>query len=360
MIKTLHLNLKSKMLFRFVLMGFVMVFSTIAVQAQIIYENDFEEENFDGLLLRNNLPTISNLSKSGKKSARFYLEHLTKAQESNSSKRKRTEVALLHRKGNFDFGKEYWISFDYRKENWKNDNNSEIGPFQIHTQNQDETNKDCLVPGRTSAVSNSPFLTITNNGVTSFFVYGKKQWTWPVQEKEWINLTIHFVISYNNDGFVELWKDDVRLGRVDGVNSQKEDNCGLMKPPYFKMGIYKWDWQLDTPTDSNSRELYIDSFKIGKGVANPFGSTLAIESNTDNMQFEIYPNPTANKINIQFSENQNVERISIYDVLGKEVFTKKIEDSESKVTFNPNLSSGVYFLKMNSDKGEVSKKIIIK
>ncbi len=74
----------------------------------------------------------------------------------------------------------------------------------------------------------------------------------------------------------------------------------------------------------------------------------------------LYPNPTANDINIQFAENQNVESISIYDVLGKEIFTKKVEASETNITLRPNLSSGVYFLKINSDKGQFSKKIIIK
>ncbi len=350
-------NLKTSKILLFLFLGIV-TFSNI--EAQIIYENDFEDGNFNGLLLRNNLPTISNISKSGKKSARFYLEHKTKATESNSSKRKRTEVALLHRKGNFDFGKEYWITFDYRKEDWKKDSNSEIGPFQIHTQNQDETNRDCMVPGFTSAVSKSPFLTITNNGETRFFVFGKPQWTWTVQEKKWVNLTIHFVISYNNDGFIELWKDGVRLGKVNGVNSQKEDNCGLMNPPYLKLGIYKWDWQLDTPTDSNRRELYIDNFKIGAGSSNPFDNTLAIKG-FETIDIIMHPNPiTDNEFTIQLPQVISVSEVKIFDIQGKEVYTKEISSSEKEITLQPNLASGIYILKLDTaEKGLVSKKIIV-
>jgi hypothetical protein len=95
-------------------------------------------------------------------------------------------------------------------------------------------------------------------------------------------------------------------------------------------------------------------------VGKNYNSTLATDEFQNAIDVIVSPNPTANEINIQFSENQNVENISIYDVLGKEVFTKKIESSESKVILHPNLSKGIYFLKMNSNKGKFNKKVIIK
>ncbi len=152
------------------------------------------------------------------------------------------------------------------------------------------------------------------------------------------------------------------------------DGFGLMDGDNISIGnnapvkVLKVDYESNTITIDKSI-----SWGSGDGVSLPYngsapdigafesGSTLATnEFDTNSIAIQIYPNPAVNEINIHFTENQNVESISIYDVLGKRVFTKKIEASESKITLNPNLSKGVYFLKIESDKGMLSEKIIIK
>ena len=69
-------------------------------------------------------------------------------------------------------------------------------------------------------------------------------------------------------------------------------------------------------------------------------------------EVKIYPNPTAGIINIQ--TNANIKNVSIYNVLGKEILTTttiKIDASH--------LSSGMYILKITSEKGaEITKRFI--
>jgi len=88
--------------------------------------------------------------------------------------------------------------------------------------------------------------------------------------------------------------------------------------------------------------------------------TLATDRFVDTIDITIFPNPTENEINIQFLETINIEMVSIYDIFGKEVFTKKIQSPDGKLILNPNLSTGLYIIKLNtSEKGSISKKIII-
>ncbi len=101
-----------------------------------------------------------------------------------------------------------------------------------------------------------------------------------------------------------------------------------------------------------------------KGAAPDIGA-LEYGGTLDAVEFEnvisiaIYPNPSAEEINIQFPEAIKIKRVSVYDILGKEIFIKEIEASENKITLNPKLTSGIYFLKIDSNKGLISKKIII-
>lgn len=76
---------------------------------------------------------------------------------------------------------------------------------------------------------------------------------------------------------------------------------------------------------------------------------------------KIFPNPIKNNtVHIQFATTIFIHTIKIYDILGKGVFIKKITSSENKISLKPNLSSGIYILKINTrDNGSISKKMIV-
>ena len=67
----------------------------------------------------------------------------------------------------------------------------------------------------------------------------------------------------------------------------------------------------------------------------------------------LYPNPTSTSFKIQLSNRLELESIEIYNLVGKKVLRTK--ESLINVT---DLSSGIYFIKITTDKGEINKKLI--
>ena len=78
---------------------------------------------------------------------------------------------------------------------------------------------------------------------------------------------------------------------------------------------------------------------------------------TDNFQFagfEVNPNPTNDILNLKNS--QNIDNVIVFDLLGKEVLTQKINATDSQIDIST-LSSGMYLIKVKA--GENSKIIKI-
>lgn len=76
--------------------------------------------------------------------------------------------------------------------------------------------------------------------------------------------------------------------------------------------------------------------------------------------FTAYPNPTRGMVNLKVTNAHNAE-IVVTDVLGNELKRSMIKSTD----FNPSIDlsdfkDGIYFIKMKSDKGESSKRIVLK
>lgn len=79
----------------------------------------------------------------------------------------------------------------------------------------------------------------------------------------------------------------------------------------------------------------------------------------NNITVNIYPNPADNTIFVEGCENIN--SINIYNVLGAKVYEKQtIENNNKNIIDITNLQNGIYFLNINTDKGNIVKKFIKK
>jgi hypothetical protein len=85
---------------------------------------------------------------------------------------------------------------------------------------------------------------------------------------------------------------------------------------------------------------------------------LAIDNHALQNAISIYPNPNNGDININNTGNIVLEKAEIYTVTGKKVWVFNNIINQKSLTFN-SLKSGLYFLKLDSDKGGIVKKLII-
>ncbi len=353
---------------------------TNAVTAQVYFDNGFEggSSEWDSnpwIKAPANVSSSTN-SREGKKSVRFLPDT-----HPVDSDHKRSEFKIK-KHGDFIWGTEYWIGFSINIKEPVPDNSA---IFQHHAKPYKHPNGDTEKSCGGGGTSGVTVLTeVDKNGNNVFTIQSATNDNYvnkvptsgsasagaiftdvsTFKLNKWYDFVIHLKYETDKTGYLEVWLDGIKvLNLHNTVTAYKYSKCGKDFPKrrefYQKIGMYYG-------AREKGGDLLYDAFRIGKGSSvtyedvAPRGATLAVESNAFvDSGIEIYPNPTANEINIQFSENQNVENISIYDVLGKEVFTKKIDASESKVILHPNLSKGIYFLKIGSDKGELSKKIII-
>src|SRR5690554_1175466 len=77
-------------------------------------------------------------------------------------------------------------------------------------------------------------------------------------------------------------------------------------------------------------------------------------------QFNLYPNPAANVVNITNSENMLVQQVAVYDITGKHLTTQTF-NNESEIQLNvENLASGVYMLHIETNAGIAVKKLVKK
>tara|TARA_R110002049_G_C8965100_1_gene547045 strand:- start:431 stop:691 length:261 start_codon:yes stop_codon:yes gene_type:complete len=82
-------------------------------------------------------------------------------------------------------------------------------------------------------------------------------------------------------------------------------------------------------------------------------ATLSINT-ADLFSFSLYPNPAKTQFTIQLENSNILENAKIYNNLGQLVLT-----SQRHVVNTSTLSSGLYFVEIETNKGKASKKLII-
>ncbi len=81
-------------------------------------------------------------------------------------------------------------------------------------------------------------------------------------------MQLHGVIdtknTYKTDGFVEVWKDGVKVYNKRGIRTSYNDVRGS----YMKIGSYKWSWKPKhsyPTTNPARRQSYLDSLRVAIG-----------------------------------------------------------------------------------------------
>jgi len=110
-------------------------------------------------------------------------------------------------------------------------------------------------------------------------------------------------------------------------------------------------------TYQGNRNPFIDH---PEWVSEIWGNILAVEDYVTN-NFKIHPNPTySNTVYIDKGDS-TVKQLELYSISGKLVLSKKIDTQYSVITLDnlDNVASGMYLLKIYTDKNSVVKKLVI-
>ena len=81
-----------------------------------------------------------------------------------------------------------------------------------------------------------------------------------------------------------------------------------------------------------------------------------MENIAANNEIKIFPNPATDNINI--TANSDILVVTVYNNMGQVVFDEKMERSHYKLNAN-NYNKGLYFIQLKTEKGIVSKRVVI-
>ena len=156
-----------------------------------------------------------------------------------------------------------------------------------------------------------------------------------------------------------LMRDDSTTGNWHAVGSVAGTQTFIVDPQYATyQSTASWrvetGWSIScTPTRSFSTS----------SVSNRFtNNTTAINENTFDNSFGLFPNPSNGRFTLQYkSANLKNEKtyIDVYNVFGARIYSSMSESNDQSIIDLSSQPSGIYFVKLKTDKQVFTRKIIV-
>lgn len=105
----------------------------------------------------------------------------------------------------------------------------------------------------------------------------------------------------------------------------------------------------------SSGNIIVSDIEKGLFIIRKSG-TLNLDNIIDNQTFALYPNPTANDINVRSGSTTKIQTLQLFSILGKKVTEIHNINKENYVIETSGLAKGIYFVRINNN---VTKKIIL-
>ncbi len=104
------------------------------------------------------------------------------------------------------------------------------------------------------------------------------------------------------------------------------------------------------------KKLYLFVFMSLFYVSTSKGQNLVITGVYDGNLFTLHPNPLRGGLLNVKSESHTAKNISIFDIIGKQVYLKKTTESQINIS---NLKAGLYFVKVQQDGKIATRKLVV-
>jgi len=145
---------------------------------------------------------------------------------------------------------------------------------------------------------------------------------------------------------------------LDGCNMQEnadfQSNYMIIYQDFFGGGEVFSPFTYSFTTEGNIIYLTIIN-SLGNSAT--YSATILSSTEFSSFQFKIHPNPVNNNLIIQ-SENADIENIKIYNLSGKQVLQHKYNPNEAIDVSS--LAKGLYVLKVQTEAGSITKKLVKK
>jgi hypothetical protein len=104
--------------------------------------------------------------------------------------------------------------------------------------------------------------------------------------------------------------------------------------------------------------IYFDyNFPIETNEAETLFEALSVINPTLDNLITVYPNPTKDVVTISIKDNSTLKTIELYDVQGRLLQTQLVNDISSELNLAER-ANGMYFIKINTDKGSKVEKLM--
>ncbi len=153
------------------------------------------------------------------------------------------------------------------------------------------------------------------------------------------------------DGFGNLF-----LGTDIGVLASNDEGVNWQPLGENMPSVVVTDMFIHQP----SEYLYVATFGRSIYKIDLANDVLNTSENETLNQIKLFPNPASEKVTILIPEGLNSGNITIFDTLGRSVFQKNFTTSESiNIPLN-GIEKGTYFVTISSEKGKISKKLLVR
>jgi hypothetical protein len=172
-----------------------------------------------------------------------------------------------------------------------------------------------------------------------------------------ISNTSVFVTATPNEETAEYHYILIEKSYADSIGADSTMQI-LHADPYALYGIDEWEW-----IDLNAETEFF-AIAQGKNAKGEWGEITKVEFKTTtesvaelDANFNVYPNPVNDKLYIE--TDAEIEEAVIYDIYGR---VQNLRNSETQKLRNSidvtNLNSGVYFVKVVTEKGEAVQRFV--
>lgn len=172
-----------------------------------------------------------------------------------------------------------------------------------------------------------------------------------------VESTNEILLFTNLNSATEYQANDFKRLHVDGEIDTSFDSGEGFNGNITSIKLQKDGKLLVTGNFSKYKDLWSNGTIRLIGHNNTLSTPdFALENKADS-NFTLFPNPVKNVLNITSKENTSITSIQIYNILGESLVDLKNKKTFSAIDIS-NLNNGIYFIRINSNKGNSTHKFL--